>query len=118
MKRINQGNQGNATDASEDHGKRSQDKSDLYGERKKSSDDTTMGTRTSKKEDIAVATKKHLSLNLLARTDIFYNVRVDKVLSTRYKLLNHLPPFIEKRTGLRGSEGEGVVSYYRHYQIS
>ncbi|PHJ22770.1 prenyltransferase and squalene oxidase repeat-containing protein [Cystoisospora suis] len=70
------------------------------------------------KESVTTSEKKAKSnANRLARTDIFYNVRVDKVLSTRRKLLNHLPPFIEKRTGSRGSEGKGVVSYYNYYQI-
>lgn len=94
------------------------------GETKETEDDVRgKADKTSRnadaKESVTASEKKtNSNANLLARTDIFYNVRVDKVLSTRRKLLSHPYPFIEKRTGSRGSEGKGVVSYYSYYQIA
>ncbi|ESS36461.1 prenyltransferase and squalene oxidase repeat-containing protein [Toxoplasma gondii GAB2-2007-GAL-DOM2] len=49
---------------------------------------------------------------LVARTDIFYNVRIDRVTAARNELQHSLPPFVECRSACRGFEGPGVVSYY------
>ncbi|PFH34417.1 prenyltransferase and squalene oxidase repeat-containing protein [Besnoitia besnoiti] len=48
----------------------------------------------------------------VARTDVFYNVRIERILVARRELLTALPGFVERRTGCHGFEGPGVVAYY------